>query len=178
MIPTEQRDRVQHYRPLAQLVPAHWHTGSLEAADGTRIHYTRTGGDKPTVLCLHGVQGSGLTWLRTAQALEATYEVILPDARGHGLSGRVGPGLSEDVLVDDLLRLLRTLELDQPFVVGHSMRADLVGRLAVVHQALLGCQALRLEGRVGLDDLPTRTLVERQDVGVKLRFGLVLFILS
>ena len=133
MIPTEQRDCVQHYRPLAQLVPAHWHTGSLEADDGTRIHYTRTGGDKPTVLCLHGVQGNGLTWLRTARALEATYEVILPDARGHGLSGRVGPGLSEDVLVDDLLRLLQTLRLDHPFVIGHSLGADLAGRVAAAH---------------------------------------------
>ena len=70
------------------------------------------------------------------------------------------------MLLDELLRLLRTLELDQPFVVGHSMRADLVGRLAVVHQALLGCQALRPEGRVGLDDLAASELEECKQIGV------------
>ncbi len=133
MIQTEPLDRVQRYRPLAELVPAHWQTGALAAADGTRIYYTRTGGGKPPVLLLHGVQGSGLTWLRTALALETAYDVIMPDARGHGQSGRIGPGLSAEQLVGDLILLLRTLGLDRPFVVGHSMGADLAGRLAATY---------------------------------------------
>ena len=46
-------DIVQGYRPLTALVPAHWQAGAIEAADGARIHYTRTGGQKPPVLLLH-----------------------------------------------------------------------------------------------------------------------------
>ena len=80
---------VQRFRPLAELVPAHWRTGFVEAADGTRIHYTRTGSDKPAVVLLHGFQVNGLNWLRTAQALESTYDVVMPDFRGHGKSGGV-----------------------------------------------------------------------------------------
>jgi pimeloyl-ACP methyl ester carboxylesterase len=88
-VSTQFSDAVQGYRPLSELVPAHWQTGSIEAHDGARIHYTRTGGQKPPVLLLHGVQVNGLTWLGTAKALEATYDVVMPDFRGHGLSSRL-----------------------------------------------------------------------------------------
>jgi pimeloyl-ACP methyl ester carboxylesterase len=123
-------DIVKHYRPLSELVPAHWRTGSIEAADGTRLHYTRTGGANPPLLLLHGVQGTGLTWLRTAQALEAHYDVVMPDFRGHGQSGRLGQGISPDTLVSDTIALIRALGLETPFVLGHSMGADIAGRLA------------------------------------------------
>ncbi len=68
---TQISDVVQGYRPMSELIPAHWQTGAIESDDGARIHYTRTGGQKPPVLLLHGVQVNGLTWLRTAKALEA-----------------------------------------------------------------------------------------------------------
>jgi N-formylmaleamate deformylase len=123
---------VQSYRPLSALVPAHWQAGEIEAADGARIHYTRTGGQKPPVL-LHGVQANGLTWLRTAQALEANYDLVMPDFRGHGMSSRASSDLSPDTLVNDTISLIGALDLAQPFVVGHSMGADIAGRLAAVH---------------------------------------------
>src|SRR5258705_435836 len=71
IMPPDQNERVKRYRPLSELVPAHWQIGTIEAADGAQIRYTRTGGAKPAVLLLHGVQATGLTWLRTAQALRA-----------------------------------------------------------------------------------------------------------
>ncbi len=72
-------ETVQRYRPLVDLVPPRWQRGTIETEDGATIAYTRTGagtlGVKPVLLLLHGVQGMGLMWLRTAQALEATYDV-------------------------------------------------------------------------------------------------------
>ena len=124
---------VQRYRPLAELVPVHWQTGTIQVADDTPIHYTRTGGDKPPVILLHGVQVSGLCWLRTAQALEATYDIIMPDFRGHGQSGRLQNTISADVLVNDIIALIKALRLDMPLVIGHSMGADIAGRLAAVY---------------------------------------------
>jgi N-formylmaleamate deformylase len=132
---TQFSDVVQGYRPLSELVPAHWQTGSIEADDGARIHYTRTGGQKPPVLLLHGVQVNGLTWLRTAKALEATYDVVMPDFRGHGLSSRLVNGVSPNTLVNDTIGVLHALELTSPYVIGHSMGADIAGRLAVAHPA-------------------------------------------
>jgi pimeloyl-ACP methyl ester carboxylesterase len=131
----DQADVVRRYRPLTELVPTHWQAGSIEAEDGARIHYTRTGGAKPPVLLLHGVQVSGLMWLRTAQALESTYDVVMPDIRGHGQSSRVEPDLSIDMLVGDMIALLSALGLERPFVVGHSMGADIAGRLAATTPA-------------------------------------------
>ncbi len=125
---------VRGYRPLRELVPAHWKSGFAGAEDGARLHYTRTGGQKPALLLLHGVQANGLTWLRTAKALEANYDVVMPDFRGHGESARIpAEGISAELLVSDTTGLIRALELDRPFVVGHSMGADIAGRLAAAH---------------------------------------------
>jgi pimeloyl-ACP methyl ester carboxylesterase len=132
---THQTDAVTRYRRLAELVPAHWQTGTILAEDGALIHYTRTGGAKPAVLLLHGIQATGLTWLRTAQALESTYDVVMPDFRNHGQSSQLAAGLSIDRLVDDMISLLRTLGLERPYIVGHSMGAEVAGRLAASYPA-------------------------------------------
>lgn len=131
----DQTDIIKGYRPLTELVPAHWQTGAIEAEDGARIHYTRTGGTKPTVLLLHGIQGNGLMWLRTAQALEATYDLLMPDFRGHGQSSRVETSWSTTLLVKDTLALMRELALERPYIVGHSLGADIAGRLAAITPA-------------------------------------------
>lgn len=123
------------FHPLAELVPAHWQASDMAAPDGTRLHYTRTGGGKPPVLLLHGIQVNGLSWLRTARALEADYDVVMPDFRGHGASGGLENGFSAEVLVNDMRALIAGLGLDSPFVVGHSMGAEIAGRLAAVHPA-------------------------------------------
>lgn len=127
-------DIVQRYRPLAELVPTHWQTGAIVAEDGTPIQYTRTGAGtlwvKPAVLLLHGIQVDGSMWLRTAEALEAEYDVIMPDLRGHGQSGGADTGWLSTSLVQDQIGVLRALRVNAPFVVGHSLGADIAGRLA------------------------------------------------
>jgi hypothetical protein len=54
---TDPAEIVERYRPLAELVPAHWRAGAVETADGARLHYTPTGGAAPPVLLLHGLRG-------------------------------------------------------------------------------------------------------------------------
>jgi pimeloyl-ACP methyl ester carboxylesterase len=128
-----QSDQAAHeYRTLKELTPDHWQSDVIHTSDGATIHYTRTGGKKPALLLLHGVQSIGLTWLRTAQALESDYDVVMPDFRGHGASSRIAAGFTVDRLVDDMIELTRTLDLGQPFVAGHSLGADIAGRLAAV----------------------------------------------
>ena len=119
---------VRQYRPLNELVPTHWESAFVDAEDGIRLHYTRTGGDKPAVVLLHGLQVDGLSWLRTAQALESNYDVIMPDFRGHGQTGGMGNSVTAEMLINDTIALIQALELENPFVVGHSMGADIAGR--------------------------------------------------
>jgi N-formylmaleamate deformylase len=132
---TDQADIVKDYRRLTELVPAHWQAGSIQVKDGAHIHYTRTGGAKPVVLLLHGMQGNGLMWLRTGQALEAMYDVVMPDFRGHGQSSRIATDWSTQLLVQDMVALIHELGLERPYIVGHSLGADVAGRLAAVTPA-------------------------------------------
>ncbi len=117
------------YRNLAELTPAHWTSNTVEA-NGIPIHYTRTGGDKPPLLLLHGFQMDGLTWMRVAKVFEHEYDVIMPDARGHGRTGNAVPGTTTLMMVEDTAAFIQTLGLEQPLVIGHSMGADIAGRLA------------------------------------------------
>lgn len=126
---------VRGFRPLADLIPPHWQSGTVTAADGTPLHYIRTGTDtrKPPILLIHGVQVDGRMWLRTAAALETDYQVILPDLRGHGQSGDTGNGMSADLLTSDLITLMNALHLADPFLIGHSLGADIAGRVAAAY---------------------------------------------
>ena len=62
-----------------------WMDGYVKS-NGIRIHYYRTGGDKPPLVLNHGAMDDGLCWTRVARVLEQDYDVIMLDARGHGLS--------------------------------------------------------------------------------------------
>ena len=64
---------------------ATWQSGDV-TVNGLRLHYTRTGGAKPPVVLAHGFSDDGLCWTPVAEALEADYDVIMVDARGHGRS--------------------------------------------------------------------------------------------
>jgi pimeloyl-ACP methyl ester carboxylesterase len=98
----------------------HW-TEAYVTVDDSQFHYIRTGdGNKPPLLLLHGFSDNGLCWLPVAHDLEAQYDVIMPDTRGHGLSTRVQPGKQIDNAAD-AAGLIIALELDKPVVAGHSM---------------------------------------------------------
>jgi pimeloyl-ACP methyl ester carboxylesterase len=109
---------------------AHWTQNDVLVND-VRLHYYRTGqGDKSSLVLVHGFSDNGLCWTPTARDLETDYDVIMPDMRGHGLSGRVQPGEKVDMAAD-LAGLIRTLGLRHPIVVGHSMGAMITYQIGV-----------------------------------------------
>lgn len=99
---------------------AGWTTGSCEA-NGIEVHYLRTGGDKPPVVLLHGLTANGACWTPLARALEEDYDVIMPDARGHGNSSVPDHGYRYDDLAADVVSLIDALGLASPVLLGHSM---------------------------------------------------------
>lgn len=101
---------------------ATWQSGDV-IANGIRIHYTRTGGAKPPLVLAHGVTDDGLCWTPVAQALEAAYDLIMVDARGHGRSEAPETGYDPATQAADLAGLIAGLGLRQPVVLGHSMGA-------------------------------------------------------
>ena len=97
--------------------------GSIQAND-LHIHYHRTGGvGKPSLLLLHGVMDNGLCWTPVARDLRARFDVIMPDARGHGLTGGSLENFSYRQLADDVAALIGALNLEKPSLFGHSMGA-------------------------------------------------------
>ncbi len=108
----------------------HW-TETDVLVNGVQLHYYRTGqGDKRPLVLVHGFSDNGLCWTPVARALEAEYDVIIPDMRGHGLSARVQPDEKVDMAAD-VAELIRTLGLNRPIVGGHSMGAMVAYQLVV-----------------------------------------------
>lgn len=97
-----------------------WEEGSC-ATDGARIHFLRSGGGGAPVVLLHGLVGSGACWTSLAQALGGEFDVVMPDARGHGRSTAPETGYSYDEHADDVSNLVSRLQLREPVLVGHSM---------------------------------------------------------
>ena len=106
-------------------------------ANGIRIRYLRTGGGKPPVVLLHGLMGSGACWTPLARALEAEFDVVMPDARGHGGSSAPDQGYRYDDLASDVVGLIRCLELSRPILLGHSMGGMTAAVVASRHAELL-----------------------------------------
>lgn len=113
--------------------PANCTSGRCQA-NGIDIHFLRTGGDKPPLVALHGLIGNGACLSPLARTLEGDFDVILPDARGHGLSSAPASGYSYPELAADVIGLIENLELDAPILLGHSMG----GLTAAVVASLLG----------------------------------------
>ena len=99
-----------------------WQSVDVDA-NGIRLHYTRTGGAKPPIVLAHGFSDDGLCWTPVAQALAPDYDVIMVDARGHGLSDAPARGYGPAEHAADLAGVIAALGLRRPAVLGHSMGA-------------------------------------------------------
>ena len=99
-----------------------WQTGDVET-NGIRLHYARTGGLLPPVVLAHGITDDGLCWSPLAEELASDYDLIMVDARGHGLSDAPAGNYGPAAQVEDLAGVISALDLSNPFVLGHSMGA-------------------------------------------------------
>jgi pimeloyl-ACP methyl ester carboxylesterase len=118
------------------MVPNHWTTSFCET-NGIRIRYMRTGGDMPSLVLLHGLTGSGACWKTTAQMLEREYDIIMPDARGHGRSDMPDHGYRYQDHAADVVGLIQALRLHSPVLLGHSMGGMTAAVVANHHPELL-----------------------------------------
>ncbi len=117
-----------------------WSEGDIQA-NGIKLHYYRTGTQKPTVLLAHGLTDNGLCWTRLVKALVADYDFVILDARGHGLSEHTHSYLPEDH-AQDLLAVINELKLGPATILGHSMGALNAAYLAAFHPDAVKCLVL------------------------------------
>lgn len=129
-----------------------WDEGIVET-NGTRIHYTRTGGDGPALVIAHGYFDDALCRAPLIRELETDYDVIAYDARGHGRSDAPETGYGMDDRVADLIGVLDALGVDEAVLVGHSMGGSTVASTAAGHpDRVRGVVMIDPAGMLVLDD--------------------------
>ncbi len=147
-----------------------WHSEVLEL-NGLRLHYTRTGGEKPPLVLVHGFSEDGLVWTALTEVLEATYDVIMPDARGHGQSDAAETGLGTAELAADLHGLIRALGLANPAVLGHSMGGMTTLALAGLYPDVPG--AILVEDGMPFEMRPTASAQGGASDGLRAYFAAI-----
>jgi N-formylmaleamate deformylase len=120
--------------------------------DDIRLHYYRTGGKKPPIILLHGMSDNGLCWTPIAECLAEKYDVIMPDAQGHGLSDRLDPTFTHESHMQQAAGLSLGLGLTKPVIMGHSMGAGTAVQIAAHYPSLP--RAIILEDPAWMPSLP------------------------
>ncbi len=122
-------------------------SGRHVMCNGIRLHYLEyQSGSKPLVL-IPGITSPAITWDFVSRRLAEFGHVYALDNRGRGLSSG-GPELSywlEDY-ARDTADFIRSLNLDRPVILGHSIGARIAIKLAA--------QSPELVGKVVLADPP------------------------
>jgi len=93
------------------------HLAYVISPDGTRIGY-RKFGKGPSLLFLHGGGFASQHYLELAERLASSYTVIMPVARGRGLTGPFGVGHGMRQEVEDIGAIVT--ETGAVIVFGHS----------------------------------------------------------
>lgn len=91
--------------------------------NSVNIHYYRSGGGNPPIVLLHGITDSGKCWPRVVQHLGNDFDLVMLDARGHGLSDAPDRGYSFQEQAADVVGVLDLLNINRPVLIGHSMGA-------------------------------------------------------
>lgn len=93
--------------------------------EGTKIHMYHNDNEEEPIIFLHGAMDNGLCFSPIAEKFSDEYHVLMPDARGHGLTDTLEEEWTYDAIANDVKRLSEKLELGQVNIVGHSMGGNI-----------------------------------------------------
>lgn len=101
-----------------------------------RLYY-ETAGDGIPLVMLHGFSLDRRMWRYQADAFSQNYKLIMPDARGHGLSDVPLTDYAREDRTEDIQNLVNHLEIDRFHLLGFSMGGGDALAYAVDHQERL-----------------------------------------
>ncbi|HYP40770.1 MAG TPA: alpha/beta hydrolase [Chloroflexia bacterium] len=93
--------------------------GRYIQANGLDIYYEEHGHGKPLLL-IHGGTLTGESWQPYLAGMAEHYRVITPDSRGHGQTANPTGSMSFRLLADDMVALVKALDLQKPLIYGYS----------------------------------------------------------
>ncbi len=102
-------------------------------AGGSELNYERSGSGEPLLL-IQGMSATHLAWGRPfLEPLEQSFECIVFDNRGMGLSGPAQMPFTTADMAGDVAGLLDALEIESAHVLGISMGGMIAQELALAH---------------------------------------------
>jgi pimeloyl-ACP methyl ester carboxylesterase len=101
-------------------------------AGGVRLHFYDSGQSPgPTFVLVHGLGDEADSWRKVFPLLAARGRVIAPDLPGFGRSGHPRRAYTLDFYAGTVEALIRVLNIKGPVLVGNSLGAGIVLRVAV-----------------------------------------------
>src|ERR1700752_3536616 len=102
------------------------------SVNGIDLYYERVGSGEPLLL-LHGGTGSHEDWVYCGgDQFLGEYELIVPDARGHGRSTNPQKTITHRQCALDTLALLDHLHIDRCRAIGLSMGGNILLHMATM----------------------------------------------
>ena len=115
-------------------------------ANGISINYELAGQGKCLTL-IHGMGSNLSTWFYQVPSFSKHYQVLTYDVRGHGQTEANNEELTIELWVDDLYALLKGLNINEVFLLGHSMGGSIALQFTLKHSKMV--KALILSSSVG-----------------------------
>jgi pimeloyl-ACP methyl ester carboxylesterase len=93
--------------------------------DNAVINYEVTGKGDTTLLFVHGSFIDQTYWKRQVDYFSPHYTVVTLDLPGHGKSGRERTDWSIPGFAEDVVTVIKNLELEHVILIGHSLGAEI-----------------------------------------------------
>lgn len=94
------------------------------------INFERSGAGSALIL-IHGVGASLQSWNEVSDTLQADFDVLRLDLRGHGESANISEGISIDTFAADVIAVMDAANVTKADLVGFSLGGLIAQRLAV-----------------------------------------------
>lgn len=99
--------------------------GHVVGHQDVTLEYEQVATGEPTLVFVHGWMCDRTYW-REQRSFAAQFGVVLLDLGGHGRSARNRSDWSVDGFAEDVLAVVRHLDLDRVILVGHSMGGPVI----------------------------------------------------
>jgi pimeloyl-ACP methyl ester carboxylesterase len=93
--------------------------------DDAVINYEISGSGDTTLLFVHGSYMNQGYWKEQVEYFSPDYKVITLDLPGHGKSGKDRQHWSVEGFADDVVEVIKELDLKNVILIGHSLGADI-----------------------------------------------------
>ena len=103
--------------------------GRIETLDGQQLYFEVHGTGEPLLL-LHGFSGSSQDWIPSVAQWGTKFQLIVPDLRGHGLSGILSKPFRHEDAATDMFALLDHLGMRACKAVGISAGGNVLLHVA------------------------------------------------